>query len=192
MFEKNRAENVTFGKPRVGGAIFTAPIGTKLPTTAKEDLDQAFQNLGYISEDGVTNTPEIDSEGKKAWGGDTVATAFNGKTDQFAYTLIEALRLEVLKEVFGKDNVQGTLEAGLSIKANQSEPEEHVIVIDQIFRGGVLSRHVVPRAKVTAIDEISYKDGDLVGFGVTMDAYPDTEGNTHYQYMIKKGSTETV
>lgn len=192
MATKNKVENVTFGKPKVSGAIYTAPIGTKLPTSASEELDAAFLNLGYVSEDGVKNSVEIDSEGVKAWGGDNVATAFNGKTDQFSYTLIEALRPEVLEEVYGSENVSGTLETGIEVKSNPLEPEEHAIVIDQIFRGGVLSRHVIPRAKLTAIDEITYADSDLVGYGLTMDAFPDEEGNTHYQYMVKKAASATA
>lgn len=184
--KKNKVENVTFGKPKIGGAVFSAPIGTTLPVSANEELAEAFENLGYVSEDGLTNATEIDSEPIRAWGGDTVATAFNGKTDQYSFKLIEALRIEVLKEVFGKDNVTGDLATGIKVKSNQAELEDHVVVIDQIFRGGVLSRHVLPRAKVSAVDDIVYADGELVGFSVTLDAFPDEEGNTHYQYMIKK------
>lgn len=102
------------------------------------------------------------------------------------------MRPEVLKEVYDSENVSGTLETRISVKSNQMEPEEHVIVINQIFRGGVLSRHVIPRAKVTAIDEITYADSDLVGYGLTMDAFPDEEGNIHYQYMVKKAVSATA
>ena len=33
--------NVTAGKPRVKGAVYVAPLGSTLPTTALEDLDGA-------------------------------------------------------------------------------------------------------------------------------------------------------
>lgn len=65
---------VTAGKPKVGGALFRAPAGTALPTDAVTALAEAYKCLGYVSEDGVTNSTSIDSDEVKAWGGDTVLT----------------------------------------------------------------------------------------------------------------------
>ena len=64
--------NVTTGKPKVAGAVFVAPTGTTLPTDATTALGTAFKELGYVSEDGVTNNNSPESENVKAWGGDTV------------------------------------------------------------------------------------------------------------------------
>ena len=110
------AQNVTYGKPKVEGAIWTAPLGTKLPVNAVEKLDIAFKSLGYVSEDGLKNENTIESEAIKAWGGDTVLVIQNEKTDTFTYKLIELLNVDVLKEVYGEDNVTGTLETGITIK----------------------------------------------------------------------------
>lgn len=52
----NNAQNVSVAKPKVGGAVFVAPVGTDLPTDATTALNAAYQNVGYISEDGVVNT----------------------------------------------------------------------------------------------------------------------------------------
>ena len=68
----NNSANVTAGIPKVGGAFFHAPLGTDLPTDAKTALDAAFKNLGYISEDGLTESTSIDTNTVKAWGGDVV------------------------------------------------------------------------------------------------------------------------
>lgn len=37
------AKNVTAAKPKVGGAVHRAPLGTPLPTDAKAELDKAFE-----------------------------------------------------------------------------------------------------------------------------------------------------
>ena len=38
----SNAQNVTVGKPKVGGAVFRAPLGTELPTDATTALNEAF------------------------------------------------------------------------------------------------------------------------------------------------------
>lgn len=178
----NNALNVSYGKPKVGGAVYVAPIGTTLPTNATAELDEAFTNLGYCSEDGMTNSMSIESEDIKAWGGDTVLRAQTSFDDTFGLTLIETLNLDVLKTVFGTDNVTGTLAEGIAVAVNGGERKNFSWVVDTILTGGVLRRFVVPAAKITEIAEITYRDNEAVGYGLTVGAVTDTAGNTHYEY----------
>lgn len=179
--------NVTSAKPKIGGAIFSAPAGTPLPTDATTDLNAAFKPLGYVSEDGLVNENTASTDNLKAWGGDIVDTVQTEKTDTFTYTLIESLNIDVLKEIYGKDNVSGDLTTGITIQANSKELEQHPVVIEIILKGKILKRIVIPNGKVTEVGEISYTDSDMVGYETTLNAFPDTDGNTHYEY-IKKGT----
>lgn len=178
----NTATNVSAAKPKVSGGIWRAPIGTTLPTDAVTALNEAFKCLGYVSEDGVTNSNSPESESVKAWGGDEVLTTQTEKKDTYKYKLIECLNLDVMKAVHGSDNVTGTLADGLTVKSNAKEQEDACWVIEMILRGGILQRIVIPDGKISEIGDIVYKDDTPIAYDLTVSAMPDAAGNTAYKY----------
>ena len=180
----NSVSNVTAGKPKVGGSLFRAPAGTDLPDDATTALNTAFKCLGYVSDEGVTNSTSIDSEEVKAWGGDTVLTPQTGKTDTFQLALLESLNVEALKAYFGDENVTGTdIKTGLSVKCNSKELQPCVWVVEMIATGNIPHRVVIPNAKPTEMEDITYVDNEPVSLGMTLTALPDDDGNTHYEYI---------
>lgn len=175
--------NVTAAKPKVAGSVFTAPLGTELPTDATTKLAETYLPLGYLSEDGVSNSNSPSNSQTKAWGGNVVLDSQTEKPDTFKLTMIEALNMNVLKLVYGENNVSGSLDAGIKITANRDEAIQQVIVVDMILKDAV-KRIVIPRAKVIEVDEIVYADSKAVGYGTKLSAVPDKDGATHYEYIM--------
>lgn len=178
---QNNAANVTAGKPKLTGAIFTAPEGSTLPTTATGTLDAAFKCMGYSSDAGLTNAITRDSDTVKSWGGDTVLTPQTEFEETFSFTLIEPLKKEVLEVVYGSTNV--TEATGLrTVTSNSGELPKRAWVFDMVMSNGKARRIVVPTAKITEIGDITYVDNEPVGFELTVTATPDSNGNTSYTY----------
>lgn len=175
--------NVTAAKPKVGGAIYVGATNATLPTDATTAIGSAFTELGYASEDGLTNSSSPESDSIKAWGGDTVLTLLTAREDTFGVTLIEAMDPEVLKLVYGDTNVTGTLATGITVNANAGDLGEHAFIIDMVLKDNAVKRIVIPIGKVTEIGEITYSDSDAVGYELTITCSADASGNTHYEYI---------
>ena len=186
----SNVEHVTAAKPKVGGAIYVAPVGTALPTDATTKPNQSFKSLGYISEDGLTNSNSPESENIKAWGGDIVNTVTSERPDIFSYKLIEGLNIDVLKHVYGEANVTGDLSTGIKVTVNSGETIEQCVIVDMVLKGKAVKRIVIPIAKLSELGDITYKDNDNVGYEVTIQALPDKSENTHYEYIKEVTTTD--
>ena len=101
--------NVSAVKPRVAGCVFRAPLGTTLPTDATTALAAAFKDMGYISDDGITESNARESDDVVAYGGDVVASLQTSKTDTWQMTFIEVKNADMLKAMYGDTNVTGAI-----------------------------------------------------------------------------------
>lgn len=175
---------VTTGKPKTAGAVYRAPMGTTLPTTARATLDQSFIELGHISEDGLTNSNSPSAETIKDWAGQVVLTVSTEKPDTFTLTFIEATNPEVIKGIYGADNVTVDGTTGYTLNVNAGTVEHYSYVIDVALSNGGLKRIVIPEGSITELGEIVYKADEAVGYNVTMEALPDSNNNNHYEYVV--------
>lgn len=180
--------NVSAATPGVSGAIYRAPLGTSLPSDATTTLGADYVELGYVSEDGLVNTNSPETENIKEWGGTDVLNVLTEKTDEWQCTLIEVLNVNVLKAIYGANNVSGTLATGITVTANTDEQEEAIWVVDMVMRNGVLKRVVIPNGKISELGDITYKRDEAVGYEITLTGLADTYGNTHYEYIEEAAS----
>ena len=176
---------VTNAKPAVGGGVHVAPIGTTLPTDATTALAAAFESLGYISEEGVTNSTTRETASIKEWGGADVLNPQTSFSSTYKMTFLDSADLNVLKAVFGASNVSGTLATGITVNVNSKELDEQSWAIDMVLQSGALERDIIPSGKITEVGDVQYVADDAVMFEVTITTHPDSSGNNAYKYIYK-------
>lgn len=192
MGAKQSSANVTFSKPGTSanksGYIWVAPLGTAIPTDATTELDKAFAGLGYLSEDGLTEPASFEpGDDIVAAGGDTVAQADPTFSKTWTGTCIEALNEDLLKVAYGSSNVTvkpaGASDGSITVKEQAGDIEHHVIVIDEMLKGGRKRRNVMADATFLITGDISHVHTALVNFEFTITAYPTADQPAQTQYI---------
>lgn len=167
----------------VTGAIYTAPLGTTLPTDATSPLNMAFTELGFVSEDGVVESQSTDTTDIKAWQNGTIVRKVQTSHDlTYAFTLIQS-NDDTRGVSYGDDAIT----APGSVEVTGTQPANHSWVVD-VVDGDNLIRIVLPAAQVTDRDDVTYANGDAIAYGVTITAYPDDDAVKAYIYTDDGGS----
>lgn len=173
---------VSAAKPTATGAVFVAEANKNLPADSKTALHASFKTLGYIGEDGISNSVEEDKESIKAMGGDTVLVVNSGREETFTFVLLQSMDPEVLKVAYGAANVSSTSEL-ITVKHNAKDRDVLAWVFEVLLTGNKKKRIVVPSGQITDLGEVVYKDGEPIGYECTVTAFPDAQGNTAYEYI---------
>lgn len=182
----NNQANVSSAKGVKGGYIFSAPVGTSLPTDIKTQLDPAFKCLGFISEDGYVESINEDDDDINDMNGDVMDSA-NSKRVESAQLTFAEIKAATLKRQYGDANV--TDENGLiSVKHNADSHDVFAYVLELVLKNGRRWRKVVPKGKSSELDDLTIASSELCQRALTMKYLTDEQGNTCYDYYE---STET-
>lgn len=128
----NNKDNITIGLPKPGGAVYWAPLGTTLPVNASDSLDEAFVNLGYISDEGLTTSTEESVDKIRAWGRDVVMISSTEYSETFALNFLETIRESVLQFIKGTQNVTINGDGSVRAKTTGKTLPRGVVVIDTL------------------------------------------------------------
>lgn len=152
----------------VTGAVYLAPLGTPLPGNSADPLDDAFKNVGYLSEDGITETPEEDNQEIRAWqNGDVVRRVMTSHEIQYGFTMIETNEVS-LKAYYGNYAGDG------DVRITGDQLPRQMMVIETIDDDKV-RRRVVPVAQVIERGEVQLTNSEETGYEVTVTGFPDGE-----------------
>lgn len=159
------------------GQIYVAPVGTAMPATTTEALNIAFIGLGYLTEDGLSQsiTPEV--TGFRAWQEQqdvrrerkAQAAQWKGALEQWNETNI------VLAFGGGSmtESPSGTFRYVLP-KAGDALDERAYVIDAQ--DGDRNIRMLIARANITEAVETTFKADELAVLPITIDALAPTGG----------------
>lgn len=186
----NNQANVSAGKGVKGGYIFSAPVGTALPTDIKSKLDPKFRCLGFISEDGYVETIDEDSDDLVDMNGDIMDSTNGTRVESAQFTLAE-IKADALKRQYGERNV--TDENGvISVKHNSDSHDSFSYVLELVLKNGRRWRKVVPAGKSSELDDLTIASSELCQRALTMKYLTDDAGNTCYDYYESTETTATA
>lgn len=172
------AANVRVG---VTGTVNKADAGTTLPTDATTALDGGFEELGYLSEDGIRENRSVNVTEIRAWQNSDVVRKVKTSDDlTYSFTAIET-NDQVLETYYG-NYTNGVVEV------SGAEGFRGVWVFE-IEDGDDITRIVVPDGQITEFGEVVYaNNGDARGYPMVVTAYADADDNKAYIYALGTGS----
>lgn len=178
----NDSTMVSLGKFKVGGYAYWAPSGTVLPTDSSTPLAAAFKLLGYLSEDGLTNTTDTDTTEIKDANGMTVMKVITIYAESYQFALLEVLRVEAAKMRYNSDAVTGT-DKSMTIKHQMPSDEDFVLVFEIAMSGNVKDRLVIGNGTRAEFGDRQVHAGDAQVYDVTVSANDMGNGVTAIEYI---------
>lgn len=159
------------------GLAWFAATGTTAPADATTALNAGFKDAGLISEDGLSISFSESSKKIKAYG--SQATQRTVVTDQeFSFKIRFIETNEISQAVFWRKAIgaivptvsTGTFNVTGGTYARQLYAAVFEVV--DVTNGTNHLRFYAPSCEVTARDDVSISNGNEIGWGVTVTAYP--------------------
>lgn len=168
------------------GAISVAPAGTELPTSAVDTLAEAFKASGYVSNEGVTVTPDMSTTDITDWSGTVVRTLLENFKGTVSFSFIQ-FDADSARMVYGDNNVtvsEANEEHGeqihIAMGPQLPEPKSYVFKMKD---GKNLIRIVLPNAQPTSWEELTFSPTEPIPLGCTLSCYPDGDNKSIYIYL---------
>lgn len=166
----------------VTGGVYRADSDTpSLPNDAIAALT-GYTEQGYVTEDGITQTIDSDTEDIRAWqNGDTVRVVQTSHALTYALSLMETTGT-TLETFYGNFDDLGGGEGVTEVRASQGVRGAWVL---HVIDGDHLIRIVIPDGEVTERGDVEYVNGNAISYPITISCYPDDTGTKAYIYLAE-------
>lgn len=186
----SNVSNVFAAMPAVTGAVRRGPLGTAAPTNATTALNAAYVDLGYIGEDGFTESNARSTDKKKAFGGTVVKVIQTDYSATVKFIFMESINADVLRAVYGEDNVTVS---GDNITVNKNKKVlPHASWVLDVLDGAGSIRTYIPDGQITEVGDIKKVHSDTIAYEVTIECFEDANGNNIVEFINKGVAAGTL
>ena len=151
----------------VTGSVAIAPPGTIGPNSATSKLSPVWKHVGFISDDGITESVKGDPSEIVPWRSSRVARTSPGVTGvEYKFVMLETNAV-ALKAFYGGKNLVGKTWHHL-----MPESSFAAAVVCTMIDGDQVSRRWVPSGVFDATGDVTFTTGNPSAYEVTLTAFP--------------------
>ena len=161
----------------VNADVYVGPVGSTAPTDTTTALDVAFEALGLLSDDGMTESREQESTDHYAHGGILVRTTRSKHKRTIVVTALEdnPVVFDLVNPGSSAVTVTGTTTRTVK---TPSEPNPKAFVLE-LVDGTVTKRRHIARGEVVDVGDISISDNEMTMYELTINIYPASDGTIY-------------
>lgn len=151
----------------VTGAVQIGDTGATAPTDGDTEWTEGT-DLGYVGEDGVTETRDRSSEQIRAWqNGDVLREVVTEASLTYTFILVET-KAETVELYYG--NTVDATDGSIPIVPTKTGGRKSFVI--DVIDGDDFIRTYIPSGEVTEVGDQVYANGEPIGYEVTITAYP--------------------
>lgn len=171
------AENSANVGVAVTGAVYRGKSAATAPTgTASELASASWDEMGWISEDGITRSmPGAgDAETIKGWQNGGTVRVIRTPSDEnptFSFVMLETNKA-VVEATFGVTLTQTATEGSYVINTNVARAREKWAI--DVIDGSELSRYYIPLGEVIEVGETTLASTSATAYEITIECHLDS------------------
>lgn len=159
----DKARSAVTGEVSMAATTAAAPTGTATALTG-------FTGLGFLDDSGFEVIPDRSTDDKRAWqNAAIVRTVTTDSKLTFKFTMIET-KLETIQLYWGTTVTQSVTEGQYDLDPAATGGRRSFVF--DVIDGAELQRYYVPLGELESRDSIQNQNGELLGYSVTIVAYP--------------------
>jgi hypothetical protein len=171
------ADNVVVG---VTGGVYFAPLATALPVDATTALAVTYLEVGYLEESGVVEGQASSTSKIKAWQNAAIVRVLETEHSATLKFTMQESNPNTLSLFYG-NYAAGAVEVKGGVQPH------HVVVIE-VIDGANVVRMVAEDAQVTDRGDVSYVNGAVASYPVTLECFPGADGVKIHKYYETAGT----